>query len=212
MMYYTHKRQTGGVGQFARIKIVAGPLPGGSGFVLENKVADGAVPKEFVPGVEKGPEWVVASGVLADFPVVDLKVSLVDGGSHEVDSSVLAFEVAARHALREAPQKGASLLVEPIMKVEVVTPEEYTGSAIGDPNSWHGQIHGQDMRGYAKVIMAMGPLANMFGCVNTLRSMSQGRAAFTMRFDRMVREHLCPKTDPPFRLAIRDARLNERND
>jgi elongation factor G len=180
---YTHKKQTGGAGQFARIKIIAEPLPPGSGFVFENKVVGGAVPKEFVPGVEKGLESVLGSGVLAGFPVVDLKVSLVDGASHEVDSSVLAFEVAARYALREALQKGASVLLEPIMKVEVVTPEEYTGSAIGDLNSRRGQIQGQDMRGNANVITAMVPLANMFGYVNTLRSMSQGRATFTMQFD-----------------------------
>jgi elongation factor G len=180
---YTHKKQTGGAGQFARIKIVAEPLPPGSGFVFENKVVGGAVPKEFVPGVEKGLESVLGSGVLAGFPVVDLKVSLVDGASHEVDSSALAFEVAARYALREALQKSASVLLEPIMKVEVVTPEEYTGSSIGDLNSRRGQIQGQDMRGNANVITAMVPLANMFGYVNTLRSMSQGRATFTMQFD-----------------------------
>jgi elongation factor G len=180
---YTHKKQTGGAGQFARIKIVAEPLPPGSGFVFENKVVGGTVPKEFVPGVEKGLESVLGSGVLAGFPVVDLKVSLVDGASHEVDSSALAFEIAARYALREALQKGASVLLEPIMKVEVVTPEEYTGSAIGDLNSRRGHIQGQDMRGNANVITAMVPLANMFGYVNQLRSMSQGRATFTMQFD-----------------------------
>jgi elongation factor G len=180
---YTHKKQTGGAGQFARIKIVAEPLPPGGGFVFENKIVGGAVPKEFVPGVEKGLESVLGSGVLAGFPVVDLKASLVDGASHEVDSSALAFEVAARYALREALQKGGSVLLEPIMKVEVVTPEEYTGSAIGDLNSRRGQIQGQDMRGNANVITAMVPLANMFGYVNTLRSMSQGRATFTMQFD-----------------------------
>jgi elongation factor G len=180
---YTHKKQTGGSGQFARIKIIAEPLPPGSGFVFENKVVGGSVPKEFVPGVEKGLESVLGSGVLAGFPVVDLKVSLVDGASHEVDSSALAFEIAARSALREALQKGASVLLEPIMKVEVVTPEDYTGSVIGDLNSRRGHIQGQDMRGNANVINAMVPLANMFGYVNTLRSMSQGRATFTMQFD-----------------------------
>jgi elongation factor G len=141
------------------------------------------VPKEFVPGVEKGLESVLGSGVLAGFPVVDLKVSLVDGAYHEVDSSALAFEIAARSALREALQKGASVLLEPIMKVEVVTPEDYTGSVIGDLNSRRGHIHGQDMRGNANVINAMVPLANMFSYVNTLRSMSQGRANYTMQFD-----------------------------
>jgi elongation factor G len=180
---YTHKKQTGGAGQFARIKIVAEPLPPGTGFLFENKIVGGAVPKEYVPGVEKGLESVLGSGVLAGFPVVDLKVSLVDGAYHDVDSSVLAFEIAARGALREALQKGASVLLEPIMKVEVVTPEDYTGSVIGDLNSRRGQIQGQDMRGNANVINAMVPLANMFGYVNTLRSMSQGRATFTMQFD-----------------------------
>jgi len=180
---HTHKKQTGGSGQFARIKIVAEPRPPGSGFEFENKVVGGAVPKEFVPGVEKGLESVLGSGVLAGFPVVDLKVSLVDGAAHDVDSSALAFEIAARAALREALQKGGPVLLEPIMKVEVVTPEEYTGSVIGDLNSRRGQIQGQDMRGNANVINAMVPLANMFGYVNTLRSMSQGRATFTMQFD-----------------------------
>jgi elongation factor G len=180
---YTHKKQTGGAGQFARIKIIAEPLPPAAGFVFENNVVGGAVPKEFVPGVEKGLESVLGSGVLAGFPVVDLKVTLVDGAYHEVDSSALAFEIAARAALREALQKGGSVLLEPIMKVEVVTPEDYTGSVIGDLNSRRGHIQGQDMRGNANVINAMVPLANMFGYVNTLRSMSQGRATFTMQFD-----------------------------
>jgi elongation factor G len=180
---YTHKKQTGGSGQFARIKIVCTPLEPGKGFEFENKVVGGSVPKEFVPGVEKGLESVLGAGVLAGFPVVDLKVTLIDGAYHEVDSSALAFEIAARAALREALQKGASVLLEPIMKVEVVTPEDYTGSVIGDLNSRRGQIQGQDMRGNANVINAMVPLANMFGYVNNLRSMSQGRATFTMQFD-----------------------------
>jgi elongation factor G len=180
---YLHRKQTGGSGQYAKIKIVVEPLPAGQGFVFENKVVGGAVPKEFIPGVEKGLESVLGSGVLAGFPVVDLKVSLVDGDSHDVDSSALAFEIAARSALREALREGHSVLLEPIMKVEVVTPEEYTGSVIGDLNSRRGQIQGQDMRGNANVINAMVPLANMFGYVNTLRSMTQGRATFTMQFD-----------------------------
>ena len=141
------------------------------------------MPKEFIPGVEKGLQSVLGAGVLAGFPVVDIKVSLVDGAYHEVDSSALAFEIAARAALREALQKGKSVLLEPIMKVEVVTPEDYTGSVIGDLNSRRGQIQGQDMRGNANVINAMVPLMNMFGYVNNLRSMSQGRATFTMQFD-----------------------------
>jgi elongation factor G len=180
---YTHKKQTGGHGQFARIKIVAEPGAPGSGFAFENDVVGGAVPKEFVPAVEKGLEGQLSSGVLASFPVVDLKVTLVDGDSHDVDSSSMAFEIAARAAMREALQKGGSVLLEPVMKVEVVTPEDYTGSVIGDLNSRRGQIQGQDMRGNANVINAMVPLANMFSYVNNLRSMSQGRATFTMQFD-----------------------------
>src|SRR6516225_8753289 len=180
---YTHKKQTGGHGQFARIKIVAEPLPPAGGFVFENEVVGGTVPKEYIPGVEKGLESVLGSGVLAGFPVVDLKVTLIDGAYHDVDSSALAFEIGARAALREALQKGSPVLLEPIMKVEVVTPEDYTGSVIGDLNSRRGQIQGQDMRGNANVINAMVPLANMFGYVSNLRSMSQGRATFTMQFD-----------------------------
>ncbi len=180
---YQHKKQTGGTGQFAQVKIVAEPLPPGTGFVFENEIVGGAVPKEYIPGVEKGLQSVLGGGILAGFPVVDLKVSLIDGRYHDVDSSALAFEIASRAALREALQKGGSVLLEPIMKVEVVTPEDYTGSVIGDLNSRRGQIQGQDMRGNANVINAMVPLANMFGYVNTLRSMSQGRATFTMQFD-----------------------------
>jgi elongation factor G len=180
---YIHKKQTGGSGQFARVKIVAEPLPPGGGYIFENEVVGGTVPKEYVPGVEKGLQSLLGSGVLAGFPVVDLKVTLIDGAYHEVDSSALAFEIAARAALREALQKGHSVLLEPIMKVEVVTPEEYTGSVIGDLNSRRGHIQGQDMRGNANVVNAMVPLANMFGYVNNLRSMSQGRATFTMQFD-----------------------------
>ncbi|WP_445503184.1 elongation factor G [Microvirga sp. G4-2] len=180
---YTHKKQTGGTGQFARVKLVVQPNEPGAGFSFESKIVGGAVPKEYIPGVEKGLQSVVGAGVIAGFPVVDLKVELIDGAFHEVDSSALAFEIASRAALREALQKGASVLLEPVMKVEVVTPEDYTGSVIGDLNSRRGQIQGQDMRGNAVVINAMVPLANMFGYVNTLRSMSQGRANYTMQFD-----------------------------
>ena len=180
---YTHKKQTGGTGQFARVKIIAEPTEPGTPFEFENEIVGGTVPKEFIPGVEKGLESVLGSGVLAGFPVVDLKVTLIDGKHHDVDSSALAFEIAARAALREALQKGKPVLLEPIMKVEVVTPEDYTGSVIGDLNSRRGQIQGQDMRGNANVINAMVPLMNMFGYVNNLRSMSQGRATFTMQFD-----------------------------
>jgi elongation factor G len=180
---YTHKKQTGGTGQFARVKINAAPNEPGKGFEFESKIIGGNVPREYIPGVEKGLQSVLGAGILAGFPVVDLKVQLVDGAYHEVDSSALAFEIASRAALREALQKGGSVLLEPIMKVEVVTPEDYTGSVIGDLNSRRGQIQGQDMRGNANVVNAMVPLANMFGYVNTLRSMSQGRATFTMQFD-----------------------------
>ena len=180
---YTHKKQTGGSGQFARVKINVAPGEPTSGFTFENEIVGGVVPKEYIPGVEKGLESVLGSGVLAGFPVVDLKVELIDGAYHDVNSSALAFEIAARAALREALQKGGSVLLEPIMKVEVVTPEDYTGSVIGDLNSRRGQIQGQDMRGNANVITAMVPLANMFSYVNNLRSMSQGRATFTMQFD-----------------------------
>jgi elongation factor G len=152
---YTHKKQTGGSGQFARVKIECEPLPPGSSFVFENKVVGGSVPKEFIPGVEKGLESVLGSGVLAGFPVVDLKVTLVDGAYHEVDSSPLAFEIAARAALREALQKGHSVLLEPIMKVEVATPEDYTGSVIGDLNLRRGRIHGQNMQGNTNVVNAL---------------------------------------------------------
>ena len=180
---YTHKKQTGGTGQYARVKIVCEPIEPGTGFIFDSKVVGGNVPKEYIPGVEKGLESVLGAGVLAGFPVVDLKVTLIDGDYHDVDSSALAFEIASRAALREALREGHSVLLEPIMKVEVVTPEDYTGSVIGDLNSRRGQIQGQDMRGNANVVNAMVPLANMFGYVNTLRSMSQGRATFTMQFD-----------------------------
>ena len=180
---YTHKKQTGGTGQYARVKFLVEPNEPGKGFEFISKVVGGSVPKEYIPGVEKGLNSVLTSGVVAGFPVVDVKVQLIDGAYHEVDSSALAFEIASRAAFREALQKGKSVLLEPIMKVECVTPEDYTGSVIGDLNSRRGQIQGQDMRGNANVINAMVPLMNMFGYVNTLRSMSQGRATFTMQFD-----------------------------
>ena len=180
---YTHKKQSGGSGQFARVKIVAYPNEVGKGYEFESKIVGGSVPKEYIPGVEKGLESVMNSGPLAGFPVVDVKVELIDGAYHDVDSSALAFEIASRAAFREALQKGGAVLLEPIMKVEVVTPEDYTGSVIGDLTGRRGQVQGQDMRGNAIVINAMVPLANMFGYVNTLRSMSQGRATFTMQFD-----------------------------
>ncbi len=180
---YTHKKQTGGSGQFARIKLVFEPQPEpGMGFVFENKVIGGAVPKEYVPGVAKGLESSKESGVIAGFPVIDFKVQLIDGAYHDVDSSVLAFEIAARAAFKEGIAKAGPALLEPIMAVEVVTPEDYMGDVIGDLNSRRGQITGMDQRGNARVLTAMVPLAMMFGYVNTLRSMSQGRAQYTMQF------------------------------
>ena len=180
---YTHKKQTGGTGQFARVKILLEPQEQGVGFVFESKIIGGSVPKEYIPGVEKGVRSVLDNGVLAGFPMLDLKVSLMDGAYHEVDSSALAFEIASRAAFREGAQKAGPKLLEPIMKVEVVSPEDYVGGVIGDLTSRRGQILGQEMRGNATVINSMVPLANMFGYVNTLRSMSQGRAQFTMQFD-----------------------------
>jgi elongation factor G len=179
---YTHKKQTGGTGQFAKVKLIVEPNEPGAGNVFESQIVGGAVPKEYIPGVEKGIESVMSAGIIAGFPVVDVKTTLVDGAYHDVDSSVLAFEIAARAAMREALQKCGSVLLEPIMSVEVVTPEEYTGSVIGDLNSRRGQIQGQDMRGNANVIQAKVPLMNMFGYVNQLRSFSQGRASYTMQF------------------------------
>jgi elongation factor G len=180
---YTHKKQTGGAGQYAEVRLHLEPLPPGGGFAFENQVVGGAVPREYVPGVEKGVKGSLDSGVLAGFPVIDLKVALTDGKYHEVDSSALAFEIAARAAMKEGLAKAAPKLLEPVMRVEVVTPRDYMGDVIGDLNSRRGRITGQDQRGNAEVINAMVPLANMFGYVNTLRSMSQGRAQYTMHFD-----------------------------
>lgn len=180
---YTHKKQSGGSGQFARIKLNFEPLEGGVGFEFVSKVVGGNVPKEFIPGVEKGLKSAMESGVLTGFPVTGVKVTLYDGASHDVDSSVMAFEIAARAAFREGCRSAGPQLLEPMMKVEVVTPEEYMGDIIGDLNSRRGQVSGMDQRGNARVIDAQVPLANMFGYVNTLRSMSQGRAQFTMTFD-----------------------------
>ena len=179
---YTHKKQSGGAGQFARVKIKFEPLPQGSGFVFENEVVGGSVPKEYIPGVEKGLRQALESGVLAGFPCTDFKATLYDGAYHEVDSNVMCFEIAARAAFREGMAKAGPKLLEPIMKVEIVTPEEYMGDIIGDLNSRRGQVGGMDTRGNARVIDATVPLANMFGYVGTLRSMSQGRAQYTMQF------------------------------
>ena len=179
---YTHKKQSGGSGQFARVKIVFTPLADG-GFEFSNSVVGGSVPKEYVPGVEKGLKQAKESGTIAGFPVIDFKAELIDGASHDVDSSVLAFEIAGRAAFREAMQKAGPKLLEPVMKVEVITPEEYMGDIIGDLNSRRGNVGGMDQRGNARAIDAMVPLANMFGYINTLRSMSQGRAQYSMQFD-----------------------------
>ena len=180
---YTHKKQTGGTGQFARIKVTVEPGEPGSGFIFESAIVGGNVPKEYIPGVIKGFESSKENGLLAGFPVIDFKVTLTDGAYHDVDSSVLAFEIAARAAFKELREKASPKLLEPIMKVEVVTPEEYLGSVIGDLNGRRGMIQGQDMRGNAIVVDAFVPLANMFGYVNTLRGMSQGRAQFSMTYD-----------------------------
>ncbi len=180
---YTHKKQTGGTGQFARVKLQIDPTQPGEGYSFESKIVGGAVPKEYIPGVEKGIKSVMDSGPLAGFPVIDFKVALIDGAFHDVDSSVLAFEIASRAAMREGLKKAGAKLLEPIMKVEVVTPEEYTGGVIGDLTSRRGMINGQDSRGNANVIAAMVPLANMFGYINQLRSMTSGRAVFSMEFD-----------------------------
>jgi elongation factor G len=180
---YTHKKQTGGSGQFARIKVTFEPLERGAGFVFENSVVGGSVPREYVPGVEKGLNSAKDNGVMAGFPMIDFKATLTDGAYHDVDSSVLAFEIAARAAFKEGMAKAGPVLLEPVMKVEVVTPDDYMGDIIGDLNSRRGQVSGMDQRGNARVVDAMVPLANMFGYVNTLRSMSQGRAQYTMQFD-----------------------------
>jgi elongation factor G len=180
---YTHKKQTGGAGQFARVKIRFEPLPAGGGFEFENGVVGGSVPKEYVPGVEKGLNLAKDTGVIAGFPVIDFKATLIDGAYHDVDSNVLTFDIASRACFREAMPKAGPKLLEPMMRVEVVTPEEYMGDVIGDLNSRRGQISGMDSRGNARVVSAMVPLANMFGYVNNLRSMSQGRATYTMHFD-----------------------------
>jgi len=180
---YTHKKQTGGSGQFAEVTIEFEPLPPGSGFVFENEVVGGSVPKEFIPAVEKGLKAQKESGLMAGFPVIDFQARLVDGKYHEVDSNALTFDIAARAAFRELASRGAVKLLEPIMKVEVVTPEDFLGGVIGDLNSRRGQVQGTDSRGNAQVVTAMVPLANMFGYINTLRSMSQGRAQYSMQFD-----------------------------
>jgi len=180
---YIHKKQSGGAGQFAKVELSVEPLPPGKGREVENKIKGGAIPKEFIPGVEKGIESVADSGILAGFPLIDYKVTILDGLHHDVDSSVLAFEIASRNCFKEACTKATLKLLEPIMRAEVVTPEDYMGDVIGDLNGRRGQVSTTDKRGNATVISAMVPLANMFGYINSLRSMSQGRASYSMFFD-----------------------------
>jgi elongation factor G len=197
---YTHKKIHGPKGDFACVKFIVEPNEPGKGYVFESRIADGAM-EEYIPGIEKGLESVLPSGVVAGFPVADVMVQLVDARYHDVDSSERAFEIASRAAFREALQKGNSVLLEPVMKVEVVTPEDCTGSVIGDLNSRRGRILGQGMRGNANVVNAMVPLMNMFGYVNKLRSMSRGRATFTMQFDHYAPAPM-PEDNPPFRPAM----------
>jgi elongation factor G len=195
----THKKQTGGSGQFARVKLDVHPNAAGDGFDFESKIVGGAVPKEYIPGVEKGLASVLTSGVLIGFPVVDVGVALIDGAYHDVDSSALAFEICARQGFRDALKRAGPVLLEPIMKVEVVTPESFLGSVIGDLNLRRGQIAGTDTRGNAQIVDALVPLANMFGYGDALRSMSKGRATFAMQFDHYARVPVqLYDPDPPF--------------
>jgi elongation factor G len=198
---YTLKKQSSGSGQFAAITIIVEPNEPGKGYEFESKIVGGAVPKEYIPGVEKGLESVLSSGVVAGFPVVDVKVQLIDGKYHDVDSSALAFEIATRACFREALQKGKSVLLEPIMKLEVVTPDDCVAAVLRDLKLRRSEIIGQDERSNAVVITAMVPLMNMFGYAAVLRQKSNGGATFTMQFD-----HYAPagpnNTDPPFRPAI----------
>jgi elongation factor G len=199
---HSHARALGPRGQFARVKIKFEPGEQGSGFVFENTIVGGAVPKEFIPGVQKGIESAKDNGLLAGFPVIDFKATLYDGGYHDVDSSVLAFEIASRAAFRELRERGNPKLLEPIMKVEVLTPDEYMGDVIGDLNSRRGQIQGTETRGNAQVVTAFVPLANMFGYINTLRSFSQGRANFSMTYDHYGTVPLPDDGPPTFSPAI----------
>jgi elongation factor G len=198
---YTYKRVSGRKGEFASVKLVVEPNEPGKAYQFKSRIFGAAVPEKYIAGVEKGLESVLSSGVVAGFPVVDVKVELIDGKYHDLDSSARAFEIAARAAFREALQKANSVLLEPIMKVEVVTPKDYLGSVTDDLNLRRGQILGQDTRGDAIVINAMVPLMHMFGYGNDLHSMSQGRGAFTMQFDHYAQAPY-PEDDPPFRPAI----------
>jgi elongation factor G len=198
---YTHKKQIGSTGQFAEVSIVVEPNEPGNGYEFESKIVGGAVPQQYIPGVEKGLRSVLTGGVVAGFPVVDVKVQLVDGKYHDVDSSALTFEIASRAAFREALQKGGSVLLEPIMKVRVVSPQDSTAAVIGDLNARRGQILGQNMRGNANVINAMVPLMTMLGYGKDLRTISQRPATFMMQFDHYA-DAPRPDDDPPFRPAI----------
>ena len=195
------RRQTGGTGQFAALTLVVEPNEPGKGYEFESRIGGGAVPASYIPGVEKGIESVLSSGVVAGFPVVDVKVQLIDGEYHDIDSSLLAFEIAARACFREALQRGKSVLIEPITKVKVLAPEHYIGSIFGDLNKRRGQILHQVIRGDAAIVDALVPLMNMFGYENALRALSEGRATFTMLFDHYAAAP-SPEDDLPFRPAI----------
>jgi elongation factor G len=199
---YTYKKQSGGSGRFAAVRLHVEPNEPGKGNQFESKIGEDVLPKRYIGGVEKGIESVLSSGVVAGFPVVDVKVELIDGKYHDVDSSAVAFEIAARAAFREALQRAKSVLLEPIMKLEVVSPEDSIGFVISDFNVRRGQIQGQDVRGNAIAVNAMVPLMNMWGYANDLHSMSRGRASFVMRFDHYAPAPPPPDDDPPFRPAI----------
>jgi len=200
----THAKHFGPTCQFARVKLIFEPLPPGSGFVFENEIVGGSIPKEFIPGVEKGLKSVMNSGPLVGFPVIDFKVSLIDGAYHDVDSSVLAFEIAARAAFREASEKVAMKLLEPIMKVEVVAPEDYVGTVIGDLNSRRGMILGQEMRGNATVINATAPYANLLTFAKDLRTATNGKASCAGDFAGLAEAPT--RDDSPTGAAMRMAR------
>jgi elongation factor G len=200
---FTHKKVTRGAGQFASVTLVVEPNESGKGYEFESRIAGGAIPKEYIPGVEKGLKSVLSSGVVAGFPVVDVRVQLIDGKYHDLDSSALAFEIATRACFREALQKAGPVLLEPVMRVEVVTPKDCAAAVIRDLQLRRGRIAGQAMRGDALVVDAMVPLMNMFGYASPLLQTSNDRATFTMQFD-----HYAPappnftNNDPPFRPAI----------
>ena len=199
---YTHKKQSGGTGQFAAVTLIVEPNEAGKGFEFESKIVGGAVPKEYIPGIEKGLESVLSSGVVAGFPVVDVKVQLIDGKFHDVDSSVLAFEIAARACFRQALQMGRSVLLEPIMKVEVVTPVDYLAVVTHDLNLRRAQFESQGINRNGVVLGAKVPLMNMFGYLNSLHSISRGRGAFAMQFDHYAEAPPNGGGDPPFRPAV----------